>query len=209
MLSLAHDLWIRNWSEICGVVLAGGVSCTCSQDVSWVRSSQGLAGLVVWGAPPPPWCLAVDSGSWLQAQLVRVSIRLPQPGGPRRSDFLAVSGCPQWVSQDDQVETPEPSGSHSSTFAVICWSRQPGAQQIQEDGPTLHLWTGSVPRHLSPFRTSMLWVVALRRKPAEVHRLQEQPRFTGPCWVALMVNQPAEEGLWLFLSVTLKPASGN
>lgn len=99
---------------------------------------------------PPPWCLAADSASWLRAQLAPVSIHLPQPGGPRCSDLLAASGCPQWVSQDDQVETPEPWGSHSGTSAAICWSRQPGAQQIQEDGPILHLWTGSVPRHLSP-----------------------------------------------------------
>ena len=121
------------WSELRRVVLAGGVSCTCSQDISWVRPA-----------------------------------------------LLTVSDCPQWVSQDDHVETPEPWGSHNGTSVVICWSRQPGAQQIEEDGPTLHLWTGSVPRQLSPFRAAMPWVVTPRPKPAEVFWLQEQPScFNG------------------------------
>ena len=104
---------------------------------------------------PAPWCCQGRAQPSLPTLLGPPSSQAPSHcqtlmSVSRCSDLLAASGCPQWVSQDDQVETPEPWGSHSGTSAAICWSRQPGAQQIQEDRPILHLWTGSVPRHLSP-----------------------------------------------------------
>lgn len=72
----------------------------------------------------------------------------------------------------------------------------------------------AVPKHFeSHFRTVTLMVMIQRQwlilRPQDIRLLHEQPHFTVPCQVALMVNQPAEQGLWLVLSVTLTWASNN
>ena len=128
MLYFAHDLLGREFGEDS----AGWFSLEESRAVAgrcrwgWggvVCSSERPTGLGIRGGPL--LCLAVDTGSWLGAQLISVYIRPSQRGVPRYCDLLMVPGFPQWASQDDQVGASQLWQSHSSTSVVFCWSKQP------------------------------------------------------------------------------------
>ena len=91
------------------------------------------------------------------------------------------------------------------TTALLWWSAGPGSQEpsrLRRMG--LHSISGRG-------QCQGNWAPLERPCPGWSHQDQSRQKSFGfrNSRVALMDNQPAEQGLWLFLSVTLKPASGN
>lgn len=142
------------WLLLEGVSDAVGIRCHLK---AWLDSQGG-----------PCLCLAVDAGSWLEAQLGLSSRVLTSDLPSRWSQALwpppGVQLPPLWASRDDQVDTSWPflSEPWSPIVAPLSYAIGPSilrSPKFKRRGHSLHLSMAVVPKNFEPhLKTATLMV---------------------------------------------------